>query len=173
MIRYCPRSLAQALGSGHDHSLNTVTALRRSLALLILPPATACATWTVLATVDGIIYALLRQRWTFEDGLRTLAGALLIVLLSALAFAFHLLFVLPITWRLRDQSIGLGSVLGRLIAPALGAAALFTAFFFDARADSVIDVLWIALVVVALPILLMTATAAKLQASFRPLPDER
>ena len=150
-----------------------MTALRRPLALLILPPATACVTWTVLATIDGIARALVRQQWTFEDGFRTLSFAGLILVLSALAFAFHLLFVLPITWPLRDRSVGLGSVLGRLVTPAFGSAGLFTAFYFDGRADSLIDVLWITLLVVALPILLMTATAATLQASYHPFPDER
>jgi hypothetical protein len=113
-----------------------VIALRRSLALLILPPATACVAWTTLATIDGIVHVLVRQQWTFEDGFRTRSFAILIVLPSAVAFAFHLLFVLPITWCLRDRSVGLGSVLGLLVTPAFGAAALFTAFYFDTRADS-------------------------------------
>ena len=143
-------------------------ALRSSLALLGLPPATACVTWTVLAIIDGVARAVVRQPWTFEDSFRTVSFGVLIVPLSALAFAFHLLFVLPITWPLRDRSVGLASVLVRLVIPAFGAAALFTAFSLDARVGSPIEALWIALLVVALPVVLMTATAAKLQASFRP-----
>ena len=121
----------------------------------------------MLASIEGIIHAVSPQATPLDGGLRVLAAAGLVALLSAGAFCFHLLFILPITWPIRQPSVGLGSVVGRLGAPAVGAASLFVAFYFDVHVDRIVDALWIASVVVALPVLLMTATAAKLQASFR------
>jgi hypothetical protein len=161
-----------ALGSGPNHSPRIVTTVDRSWALLVVPPAAACATWIVLASIESIILAISPQATPLDSGLRVFAAAAIVALLSAGAFSFHLLFILPITWPLRQRSVGLGSVVGRLVAPALGAATVFAAFYFDAHVDRVVDVLWTASVVIALPVVLMTVTAARLQASFRPLPNE-